>query len=169
MPDRSTDAYETYLHDFLREDLWVCCPACGLKAVVKTDPEADSFHAADASKIRVSCTGCGFSRRYAEQPDLLHSPNGSRRAFSASVRAGRMCDPFFYLPLWLQTDFGGELLWAYNPAHLRFLRHHIGAALRERSGEEHANRSLGSRLPKWMLASGKREALLRKLDQLAEK
>lgn len=58
----------------------------------------------------------------------------------------------FCFPLWLRTDFEGHVLWAYNIKHLDFLRDHIDAKLRERNGQELFNKSLGSRLPKWMTA-----------------
>ncbi|MEO6133505.1 MAG: hypothetical protein ABIP35_00035, partial [Ginsengibacter sp.] len=62
-----------------------------------------------------------------------------------------------------------NILWAYNLEHLDFLRGHIEATLRERNGQELLNKSLGSRLPKWMTAKKNREPLLKKISELQNK
>ena len=41
-------------------------------------------------------------------------------------------DHFFGLPLWLQTSCCGQVLWAYNEAHLNFLESYVQSRLRER-------------------------------------
>jgi hypothetical protein len=71
--------------------------------------------------------------------------------------------------LWYQDDFEGETLWAYNLEHLHFLQQHLAAGLRERHKVANANASLGSRLPKWMLAKRNREALLKKMDAMEKR
>jgi len=76
---------------------------------------------------------------------------------------------FFHLPVWLQTDFSGEILWAYNLEHLDFLAAHIGAKLRERNGFQFRVRSIGARLPRWMTSAGNREAVLKAIEKLREK
>jgi hypothetical protein len=60
-------------------------------------------------------------------------------------------------------------MWAYNREHIAFLKLHIEAKLRERNGQELANKSLGSRLPKWMNSKKNREPLLKSLTELQNK
>ncbi|HEU0051767.1 MAG TPA: hypothetical protein VFQ39_01275, partial [Longimicrobium sp.] len=67
-------------------------------------------------------------------------------------------DPVFALPLWLRTSCRGNLLWAYNAPHLDFLERWVGATLRHRA--PNANRSLASRLPRWMTAANARDDVL---------
>jgi hypothetical protein len=82
---------------------------------------------------------------------------------------GEPVDPFFRLPLWLQTDFSGNTLWAYNLEHLDFLARHIGANLRERNGFQFNVRSIGARLPRWMSAAHNRDALLKTIEKIKER
>ncbi len=55
------------------------------------------------------------------------------------------------------------------PHYIEFLKLHIEAKLRERNGQELANKSLGSRLPKWMNSKKNREPLLKSLTELQYK
>ncbi len=74
--------------------------------------------------------------------------------------------------LWLQVPCCGETLWALNEQHLEFLEKFIGAGLRERRRDETfgwANRSLDSRLPRWMTSAKNREEVMRGLQRLREK
>lgn len=82
---------------------------------------------------------------------------------------GAPVDPFFHLPVWLQAEFSGEVLWAYNLEHLDFLAAHVGAKLRERNGFQFNVKSIGARLPRWMTAAHNREAILKALTKLKEK
>lgn len=75
-------------------------------------------------------------------------------------------DPFFGIPLWLQVPCCGEILWAYNSAHLDFLEGYVGAALRERVPRK--NSSHVSRMPLWIKRAGNREAILAGLGKLRE-
>jgi hypothetical protein len=51
-------------------------------------------------------------------------------AFSPDEDEAR--DPYFGLPLSLQTPCVGNILWAWNEAHRTFLENYVAAALRER-------------------------------------
>lgn len=78
----------------------------------------------------------------------------------------------FELDLWLQVPCCGTTLWAYNLAHVAFLEGFVGAELRERrqdASNERSNSSLQSSLPKWMLTSGNRDAVLKALSALRER
>ena len=80
-------------------------------------------------------------------------------------------DPWLQCELWLSAPFRGEILWAYNAAHLAFLREYVAAVLRERSPDKDPtqvkNASVASTLPAWIKAAGNREALLVLIDELA--
>jgi len=55
-------------------------------------------------------------------------------------------DPFFGLPLWLQTPCCGHILWAYNDRHLATLESYVGTGLRERTNSD-PKRGMPYRLP----------------------
>jgi hypothetical protein len=103
---------------------------------------------------RLVC-GCGRTREWDGQ----------------GVRIGAPLDPYFGLPLWLQGNFRGRVLWAYNAAHLRLIEAYVGASLREhrrREGLGWHNRSLVNRLPKWLKSGKNRDGLLRVISRLKE-
>ena len=72
-------------------------------------------------------------------------------------------DPYFGLPLWLQASCCAHVLWAYNHAHLDFIKQYVTQLIRP-SGLY--NRSLISRLPKWIKSSNNRNAVLRVIERL---
>lgn len=84
---------------------------------------------------------------------------------------GHPVDCYFKYPLWYKTEFKGETLFAYNMEHLTYLLNFISNKVRERQQNEHgwSNRSLESRLPKWMLSAKNRETIEKKLRELMEK
>ncbi len=155
MRNSANNAYQTFLYQFIK-DVLVVCPNCEGKALVKTGDLI--FPRCDAKEVRVVCLHCGYNKQ-------LEQATGK----GTYLVTGAPVDPFFQLPVWLQGDFGEHLLWAYNLEHLQFLEQHIGAALRERNGQETFNSSLGSRLPKWMTAKKHREALLKAIEKLRTK
>ena len=137
-----------FVYDFIKFDILVACPNCSEKAIVKTDNF--SFKNIKQSDVKVICLNCGYNKKLGEKPEsVLYSYNNKVTTWRPFVIGGAV-DPFFYLPLWLKSDFQENILWAYNVKHLDFLRVHVEAKLRERSGQELFNKSLGSRLPKWM-------------------
>jgi predicted RNA-binding Zn-ribbon protein involved in translation (DUF1610 family) len=164
---RTKDSYQNFVYDFIQFDILVTCPNCKKQAIVK--PENFSFRNVEKSDVKVICPNCGYNRKLLDKPDsILYSSNGNINTGRHYVIGGAI-DPFFYLPLWLKTDFEEHTLWAYNLKHLDFLRSHIEAKLRERNGQELFNKSLGSRLPKWMTSKKNREVLLKKISELQNK
>ena len=152
MLHRTKHSYHTHLYRFVQEVL-VVCPGCAGKAVVKTGNFQDMKY--EVQGVRVVCTGCGYSRsleRVAMRSNHL--------IFGAPV------DPFFHLPLWLQAECSGQLLWAYNHAHLDFLAQHVAARLRERNTAKHQVGSIGARLPRWMTAAHQRETVLKVIERM---
>lgn len=121
MTTRTKHTYQTYLYDFIK-DILVVCPQCEAKALVKTgDFTSMKFN---IQGVRVVCGQCGYNKEL---------KSISRK--HPSIIIGGPIDPFFCLPVWLQADFSGDLLWAYNLEHLDFLEQHVGAKLRERNGQ----------------------------------
>lgn len=80
--------------------------------------------------------------------------------------ADHAIDPHFGHPLRLVAATRLGVVWAYNVRHLVELRAYVSARLRERRGS--TNRSLVSRLPRWMKLARNRETVLKALDRLAE-
>jgi ribosomal protein S27AE len=93
---------QTTIWDFVGEIL-VVCPRCMKSALVKLD--------ADHTPVRLICSHCGHTK--------------TKLANQYSV--GDTADPYFDIPLWLQTSVTNQTLWAYNSSHLRFLREYIQA------------------------------------------
>lgn len=161
---RTKDTYAKSLYEFMKEML-VVCPACGKKAVIKM-PDTDKQQESDT---RLICTNCGYSKRLDEMPDLILHVSKYKAIKGKIQVVGGAIDPWFHLPLWLKVDCCEHVLWAYNYEHLYFLKTHIGAKLRERNTVENSNKSIGSRLPKWMTSKNNRDTVLKTIDQLIAK
>lgn len=74
------------------------------------------------------------------------------------------CDPYFGYPLWFVGTVKGNVFWAYNAAHLSFIRNYVQATLRSR--EPNRNSSLASRLPAFLLGHKNRAAVLKAISAL---
>ncbi len=155
MEARNKHTYGTQIYQFAK-DILVVCPGCEGKALVRTGNFQDmKFEVKD---VKITCSGCGYNKALGTVP-----MRGKHLIFGAPL------DPFFHLPVWLQADFFGQLLWAYNLAHLDFLAEHVGAKLRERNGFQFNVKSVGARLPRWMTSKNNREAVLKAMEKLREK
>lgn len=126
----------------------VHCPCCNSRAIVqRIDPENTDWF----TPRRFSCVACGFTKDWSERE--------IKRPWY-----GEPVDDYFHYPLWLQTPCCGQTLWAYNLQHLDFIEEFVSAILRERKPDENygwSNRSLFSRLPKWMQSRKNREEIIR--------
>ncbi len=162
MESRTKHTYRTALYEFVR-DILVICPHCEHKAIVHTGAFHTMQH--DSNMIKISCTHCGYNKHLDHVTHRIDKKQkkGHILIFGAPV------DPFFHLPLWLQHDYAGDILWAYNLDHLDFLAQHIGAKLRERNGFKHQVKSIGARLPRWMTEAHHRETLLKVIEKLKTK
>lgn len=134
------------LRSFLDEFL-VECPKCGKPGTVQVVTTV-------AKKVipQFACPSCG------------HIEQGLRES---SVIIGTWVDPYLRIPLWLQTECCGEILWAYNRRHLAFLKEIVGSKLRDIG--EPGRPNLGNKLPKWMLLAKNRDEVLRQIDRLMSK
>jgi hypothetical protein len=77
------------------------------------------------------------------------------------------------LPLWLKSDFRGDVFWAVNGDHLLFLEHVIGASLRERPVLKGMRLkftgAMPFNLPRWILSAKNRTDLLRTIRKLKKR
>ncbi|MFD2471672.1 hypothetical protein [Amycolatopsis silviterrae] len=82
-----------------------------------------------------------------------------------------MRDPFLQRPLWLQTDFDGHVLWAYNERHLDYLEAYVAARLREQHlpADDHVQQprmTMLAKLPAWLKAAKNRERIGHRLARM---
>jgi hypothetical protein len=136
----------------------VVCPQCGGRALVVPRPGLPApkyLIELTFQPRRLACGGCGAVADW--EPEV-------RRGGLVGVELGGTEDPFFRLPLWLQTRCVGRILWAYNEEHVDELSAYIGAALRERAAMP--TRTMFVRLPRWMKRSDNRSEVLAGLERL---
>jgi hypothetical protein len=98
------------------------------------------------------CLNCGYN---------------SKKEFDSIEFSGT--EKFYNYKLFLFTNFKGEVFWAYNMEHLNFLERYIEAKIRERGNLPFSNKSLISRIPKWMKTAKNREELIKKIGKLKQK
>ena len=149
------------------------CGNCGHNAVWTRG----HYRGPSVGTARRACRGCGrmlaqrFHTASHKHDALLRCADcGYRmkeRIYWSSRRSIAPCDPWFRLPLWFVAESKGHAFWAYNAAHLAFLRNYIGATLRIR--EPHRNGSLASRLPSFLLDRKNRPAVLKAIAALEKR
>ena len=163
---RTKEGYHKQIYDFIK-DIYVFCPSCEGKAIIKT-PDF-SFGKKNEKEIKLICAKCGYNKRLEEKSDLILHSSPNKVILGKYLIVGGVVDPYFHLPLWLTINCCDNILWAYNYDHLNFLYEHVKAKLRERNTQEMPNKSIGSRLPKWMTSKKNRETILKTLTQLKSK
>jgi len=143
----------TEMVDFLRRYA-VVCPACGGPANVAAKEDQPFILFAPR---RLTCAACGFTKEWAGQS--LSDPSSESAV-----------DWYFRLPFYFQRPCAGHQLWAANPEHLAFLRSYFAAKHRTRQRDAHRwkNKSLASRMPKWIADSKNRATVLSALEDLEE-
>lgn len=154
MPHQRFEDPGASVYDFMDEIL-VVCPRChGCARTFRIDSNSqDGF-----APRRLVCAHCGYSKDW-EKRTIARQWHGEPR------------DDYFGLPLWLQLPCAGETLWAYNRDHLKFIESFVGAQHRERARDEKSgwkNRSLASRLPKWIQSAKNRAEILQTIVKLKE-
>jgi len=140
--------------DFLRR-YTVVCPACGDAARV-TAKENEPFIL--FAPRRLTCAACGFMKEWAERSLTYPSPE-------------KAVDWYFRVPFYFQKPCAGHRLWVANAEHLAFLRSYVAAKHRSRKRGAHGwkNKSLASRIPRWIAESKNRTLVLSALDELEMK
>ncbi|MEH2164130.1 MAG: hypothetical protein V7K38_24530 [Nostoc sp.] len=161
--------YGKRLSDF-EEEILVCCPQCDAYGGLRL--RTAKILTVNSDK-RITCQHCSYTKQ--------QSKDGKRKAalllwqnnYKAKSNSGyEILDHFFGLPLWLQTSCCGQVLWAYNEAHLNFLESYVQSELRERLSDDRLgwhNGSLASRLPRWIKLTRHREKVLQKIQQLKQR
>jgi len=133
----------------------VRCPRCDGRAEYRVIPSIEAPH--DRQGPRLVCTSCSLTRQ-ADSPFWRYCKDGR--------------DPYFGLPLWLQTNCRGKVLWAYGPQHVAHVESYIGAEIRERRRHPKwgwSNKSMESRLPRWMVLAKNRDPVLKALNTLRDR
>jgi hypothetical protein len=139
------------------------------KAIVR-GPEGGPYgFNREEEDVKLVCVKCGYNKHLAKKPTTIISGVQQRHDEGQYFIIGDSIDPYFHQPLWLSMKCCGETLWAYNYEHLNFLKHHVEAKLRERTLDEIKNKSLGSRLPKWMTSKRNRSVVVNAIEQLSKK
>ncbi|KOV69972.1 hypothetical protein ADL01_21595 [Streptomyces sp. NRRL WC-3618] len=157
-PARFRDPRST-VYDFLGSVL-VRCPRCERAAYVQRDPHRAHHKTPSVffASRRLVCGGCGLSRMW----------SGGSVEFSVGT-AVPACDPYFRLPVWLQTETRHGWLWAYNLEHLTSIRQFVAASLRERApwcDDTGRKMTLVARLPVWVKSAKNRTEVLRAVDRI---
>jgi hypothetical protein len=166
MTIRSKDTYSKQVYDFIK-DIYVVCPSCNGQGIIRC-PEF-SFRDKNEHDIKLVCSTCGYNKRHDEKGSAVLSASSNKVIIGKYLIIGAGIDPYFHLPLWLTIRCCDNTLWAYNYEHLDFLREHVEAKLRERNTQVIANKTLGSRLPKWMTSKKNRETVIKCIDELKNK
>ncbi|WP_424533920.1 hypothetical protein ACOZ38_26795 [Sphaerisporangium viridialbum] len=154
MNERFRDPRGTWM-SFLDEEILVRCPDCQGCAVVTVHPRYDtqtaepSYLGAFAPR-RLVCSACLLAREWPGKTIIRHT----------DAR-----DPYFGLPLWLQTRCGGNLLWAYGHRHLDLLEDYVTARHRER-GARPGSMSMVERLPTWLKSARNRSEVLKAIRRI---
>jgi hypothetical protein len=140
------------LPDHFLDRILVDCPRCGGLAIVTLEEDPGTGHigwATDRRHVprRVVCTACAFNRRQ------------KWRAWAA---------PAMGLALRLCAESRHGLLVAYNEAHLDYIESYVRDPLRREAVEPGGfrNRSIASRLPRWVKAAGNRDEVLKLIARM---
>jgi hypothetical protein len=151
-------AGQTFLEKFA-DDILVRCKTCASSGHLLRLP-ARPVRPYRVAGYRFVCGGCATTRDW-----LL--PRDRR----IPIPAGGPELDGFGLSLWLQVPCSGEVLWAYNIAHVAFLERYVGARVRSQRSAPRTflgNGTLESRLPRWILLAKHRPRVLRGLQSLRE-
>lgn len=140
---------DTYTEpDLVWGDFLVECPNCRQCAVVKTRrPTANELFRL------LTCTSCGSAKRY-----------HTNQAYPAQTELERC----FETPFWMSANCAGHKIWAVNQQHLEYLEKYIEADNRHEP-RFHANKSVASRLPEWMVVGKNRDEVMHGLSKLRRK
>lgn len=119
-----------------------------------------------------------------DKTQIYHCPNCQKKAFVKIIEDCKKISclhcgfnkqnlgvyHIFNSKLWLskETSFGD--FWCYNYEHLEHIKLIVEAKLRERNAAtDKRNKSIASRLPKWITSKENREFILKIIEQLESK
>lgn len=127
------------------------CSACGHKWV-NARVNCESTPQRPFNTVEAPCPECG-------------AVNVVDISWSIDFFSGRPLDPYNGERLWYVDDVRGNEIWAYNTAHLTYLREYISSSLRER-GDHAGKYSIITNLPAWMKSKKNRDDVIKTLDRL---
>lgn len=130
------------------------CDNCG-KNIDVTIPNCKE----KSDSITVACKHCNNVRTYTpryEEYRLFYKSTGTD-----------IKDSVFNLPLWLQTEVKGEILWAYNRKHLSDIRDYVAAKLREREVDNYT--TMVEKLPSFIKSAKNRAAILKAINKMMKR
>lgn len=136
------------LTDF-RTEVLVVCPACRKQAVASVDYANE--------KSRLLCPSCGYNKERTTEA----------RLFGIKSPVEMAANLYFGAELWLIHPFKGDVVWAYNYAHLDYLESYISATLREHKDRSHF--TLLEKLPRFYHDAKNRTALLKLINKIRKR
>ena len=161
-------AYTCQNSDFI-DRVDVICPKCHKKALV-IGVSANASREEQEEQVRFACHSCGYSLKLANTPKtLFYRTSRGKSVYGRVLHLNAPIDPFFGFNVWYQIDCAHGLLWAYNAAHLSVIESYIKDKLRTRSNIFHMNRSIASRLPRWIGIAKNRDYLLKLIERAKNK
>jgi hypothetical protein len=158
------NAYSKTLTDCINS-IYVVCPKCEEQAMVTANALVKEQN---EREVRLVCPACGMNKYWSETPAEEWMSNSGRVYNFRTTVLGGTVDPYFKLPLWLQKETAYGVLWAYNYEHLEFIEKHVHSELRYRKSGNYRNKSVGSRLPKWITAKKSRTEVLKAIARLKQ-
>ncbi len=153
---KNETGYTKELSEF-RTHFTIHCPSCNKKTVLSNKRLSWFLEG------RIACSDCGFCKDFDENSSYLLSANEGIVIESKTVLSN---PKGLKLLLWYSANFKGNSFWAYNEIHLQFLYDFISAKQRARSQMDLRNRSIGSRLPKWMTSAVNREDVRKIIEKM---
>ena len=151
---RNKRGYEVELSEF-RTHFIIHCPNCNTKTTLINNAPTGFIEG------KIVCPTCGFNKKLEENSSYgISTVDGRNIESKVAVTNPKGLK----LTLWYSTNFKGNSFWAYNEDHLKFLYDFINAKHRNRSQENLKNRSIGSRLPKWITSSVNRKDISKLIE-----
>ena len=129
------------------------CPNCGFKWV-RTARSVRQLNRHQENTRAGECPACHVKS--------LFQVRSEHAAFDEKA-----IDPYYGLPLWLQTRCCGSKLWAFNGRHLQVMKDYAAATIRER-GVLRVRTTLTA-MPKWFKSAKNRDEVLRCIGRLEKK
>lgn len=158
--------YQFQHSDFTKE-IAIVCPKCAGKAQVKGP---GLYQRVEDTLIACICTHCGYNQKYKDKKADVNVTNSKGKTSGYYVKLlGGEVDPFFHHPLWYTAPCLEGSIWAYNVEHLGIIETFVASTNRSRNGLPYKNKSIASRMPKWISASKNRAAVLKCIRVLKEK
>ncbi|MCB9201480.1 MAG: hypothetical protein H6604_00315 [Flavobacteriales bacterium] len=152
---RNKDSYSRYIEEF-KNIIVVKCNNCTQKSLIITE---NTY----SLQGKVICKSCGYNKNITENDSYnLFGNNNLLVEFKYNINEGNNLN----FTLWYTGNLDENVFWVYNLEHLKFLKNFLNAKLRERDISEVNNKSIASRLPKWMTSKKNRNKVLKLIEKL---